>query len=342
MTMARIINPRTAIKFFGVEDFTISKATPSTDKYLYIDRDIRKDFDDEPNEAELVIYNLAESTRKRISDFANQSAPVEIFLTPSGVDELVRAFKGEIDWAGHRSQRPGYETRIACTSQKEQHRARYINQKTFAAGTPASDIITFLINEIGMPSETPVLPSIPILRAESFTGPAFPLLRRYVQYMGLHCFITDGVLRIASVHAPQNPMVYPLAKRLMLEDPEETTRIDLEDVELKINSEFSKKDPKAKRRRKRKTKKSKIVGKSDYVEYEAMDKTIHGVDIEMLCQPDRQPDDVVNLPEYPALASRLFRIRDVHHYGDNHAVFGTSAFGCDEYEGSLADLVLGI
>ncbi len=341
--MSQVINPRTEIRLFGVDELIISKATPSTDKYLYIDHDIRKDFEDEPNEAELMIYNLAESTRKRISDFANQSAPVEIFLTPSGVDELVRAFKGEIDWAGHRSQRPGYETRIMCTSQKEQHRSVFINQKTFAAGTPAADIITFFINEIGMPSETITpLPAVPILRAESFNGPAFPLLRRYVQYMGLHCFITDGVLKIASVHAPQNPMVYPLEKRLMLEDPEETTRIDLEDVELKINSEFSKKDPKAARRRKRKTKKSKIVGKSDYVEYEAMDKTIHGINIEMLCQPDRQPDDVISLPEYPALASRLFRIRDLHHYGDNYGGEWTSTFNCDEYEGSLADLVLGL
>ena len=340
--MAKIINPRTEIKIFGVEEFSISKATSTTDKYLYVDFDIVKDFDAEPNEADLTIYNLSETTRKRISDFANQSAPLEIYLTPSGVDELVRAYRGEIDHAGHRSQRPGYETVINCTSQKEQHRAIFINQKTFAKGTPVMAIVNFLVNEIGCPAEIAPLPFVGILKAETFSGPAYPLLRRYVQYLGMHCFFTDGVLKIASVHAPQNPMVYPIEKRLMLEDPEETTRIDLEDVELKMMAELSGKDPLAPKRRKRKKKRSKVVGKTSYIEYEAVDKTIHGIRCEVLCQPDRKPDDVIVLPEYPALASRLFRVREVRHFGDDYGDAWTTILDCDEYEGSAADLVMGI
>lgn len=340
--MSKIINPRMAVRIFGVEDLVISKATPSTDDYLYMDFNIQKDFDEEPNEADLTIYNLSETTRKKISDFANQAAPVEIYLTPSGVDELVRAYRGEIDWAGHRSNRPGYETEIHCTSQKEQHRSLFINQKTFPKGTPVAVIVMFLVNEIGMPSELIQFPNVPILKAESFTGPAFPLLRRYVQYLGMHCFITDGVLRLASVNAPQNPMVYPLEKRLMLEDPEETTRIDLENVELKMMADLSGKDPLAPKRRKRKKKRSKIIGKSDYISYEAVDKTIHGVNLEMLCQPDRKPDDVVMLPKYPALAGRFFRVREVHHHGNNYGGDWTTRMDCDEYEGSAADLAMGL
>lgn len=340
--MAQIINPRMEVKFLGDDEFVISKDTPTTDDYLYMDYNIQKDFDDEPNEADLTIYNLSESTRKKISDYGNQSAPVEIYLTPSGVDELVLAYKGEIDFAGHSLTSPGYDTMVNLTSQKEQHKSIQISQKTFAAGTPANQIITFLINEIGMPAETTQLPDTAILKAESFTGPAFPLLRRYVQYLGMHCFIIDGVLKIATVHAPQNPTVYPIEKRLVLENPQETTRIDAEDVELKINSEFSGKDKKSARRRKRKKKKSKIVGKSDYIEYEAVDKTIHGLEVKVLCQPDRKPDDVIQFPEYPALAKRLFRIRDITHRGNNYGGEWSSRIECDEYEGSLTDLLQGI
>lgn len=340
--MATITNPNMSVKFLGDEEFVISKSSPTTDDYLYMDYDVRKDFEDEPNEAELTIYNLAENNRKKISDFAEQSTPVEIYLTPSGSDELVRAYRGEIDWTVHRSQRPGYITEIYCTSQKEQHRSKYVSKKTFAKGTPVNRIITFLINEIGMPSETEILPVTPILKAESFSGPAFVLLRRYVKFLGMRCFITDGVLKIASVHAPQNPTIYPIMKRYLLEDPEETTRVDSENVELQINSEFSGHDTKTRRRRKRKKKQAKIVGNSDYINYEVVDKTIHGVNLEVLCQPDRKPDDVVVLPEYPALATRLFRVKEVHHFGDNYGGNWTTTLDCDEYEGSLADLLFGI
>ena len=342
--MGRIINPRMEVRFLGFEDFTLTKSTPTTNKYLYMDFDIRKDFEDEPNEAEITIYNLAEGNRRRISDFAGQSAPVEIYLTPSGVDELVRAYKGEVDWCGHESTRPGFETTVHFTSQKEQHRSIQIDQKTFPKGTPATDVITFLINQIGMPSETPTLPSTPLLKAESFSGPAFVLLRRYVQYMGLHCFITDGVLKIASVFEPQNPTVYPIEKRLLLEEPEETTRISAQDVELMMNDEFSGMGKQARRNRKskRKKKQSKLVGNSDYIEYEAVDKTIKGLSVPVLLQPDRQPDEVIHLPEYPRLKDRYFRIREHHMHGNNYGGAWTSDLDCDEYEGAGDDPELGL
>jgi hypothetical protein len=305
--MSRLENPKIEIKIHGSTTITITD--------LFMDYDIDKDTDEEPNEAELTIYNLSEDLRSFLKSGEFVETPLEIYLTKAGGSELVRAFAGEINTARSSFVRPGHETRIHCLGQKFAHYSAYIDQLTFPAGTPAPTIIATLADAIGLPQLFGVLPVVPIMLSQSFTGNAFKQLSKFCADYGLRVFVLDGVLRISDIYTPPNLVPKVILPSALLSSPIPAMYTDEELVEKMSMSEATLFNVSASANRK-KTKQSKKSGPTDYVEYDAVDKQVDGWDFEFLCQPDIDPDDIITVVSTET-AGKLLRVREVSHSGNN-------------------------
>jgi len=335
--MTNLVNPKMEIRVFGVTDFTLRAP-------LFMDYEINKDLEEEPNEAVIRIYNLGESNRRKLVDKANQEAPVEIWLTPSGLDELVLAYRGEIDTVESRPTRPGFTTTINCTSQKENHRARFIDKKTFAKGTSIWTILDFFIDEINLPrGKIDDFPDTGILLSQSFSGPSYPMLQRYAFDLGMYAYILDGKIHVTSIYEPPDLTVYKFTTSQLLTSPEPTTRQDERHVEMKTIVESTRIDPFRKKRKRRKKKMfKKVFGANDYVEYEAVDKLVHGMNFNLLLQPNVQPDTLINI-QSDALKNRIFRVIEVNHHGETEVFEDwTTELVTDEYDDNDGDLIGGL
>jgi hypothetical protein len=308
------------LKVFGDTDIDFETRAARVDS-LEMEFFIEKDIEDEPNEAQVTVYNLSEGSRRQLIEASYQNAPIELSITPSDVDELAMSFRGEINSARVQPLNPGHEITLSCTSQKKQHRAFYVDKKTYAAGTPRDQIVNDLIDIIGMPVQwniesEPIFADI--LLSHSFSGTAFGILKSFVYDMGRYCFINDGVIHISSIYEPQNPTVKQVLKKFLLGTPQDTDVADSEDVEMRTVVETAYINPlPERRRRKKKNKAEKKVGANDYVEYQSVDTSIPGMDFELLCQPDLQPDDIIQFPDYDPIKETLFRIRSVQHEVEN-------------------------
>lgn len=317
-----VINPKMGFQVY-TEDITadvfdVAYAADGKDG-LHMEFDISKDIGEDPNEASVTVYNLSEGTIGKLVAASNRSAPIEILLTESGKTDLVCAFRGEVDYVDTVFTNPGHETVINCTSQKMQHREFYIDRKTYKAGTTKEAIINDFLDIIGMPTQIETLPNDSILYSVSFTGPAFGLLKRFIMNEGVakNCYINDGVLYISSIAEMENPIVTEIYKSQLLAMPNSTDYKDTEAVEMKTVLENSRTEYTTANKYLKKKKRNK--GKVDltfYNEYEAVDQAIKGMDFQMLCQPFLNPDDLINLPEYEALAKTIFRVREINSYGD--------------------------
>lgn len=337
-------NPAIEIDVKSDDEFTIKGGNNG----LYVDFEIHKDLSEEPNEAEVTIYNLSQSTRSKLSNSTLQSTPIEIFLTETGKssdtketsrDDMVLAFRGEIETVVSRRARPGYETRIVATSQKENHRAFYFGPKTYAKSTPISQIINDLISAVGLHCEKlstgpSAIPDTPIILAHTLSGAAFPLLRRICEDIGCYAFISDGVLRISNYNAPPVTTATQLHAVNFLETPSLTTRMDEEGIAMTTVVEMTSVNPFA-RIKKKKNKRAKVVGENDYVEYDACEKEITGVDYVLTCFPDIKPDDLVTVADYTELIGKTTRVREVHHYGSNYGGEWTTELFTDDIEEDL-------
>jgi hypothetical protein len=118
--MVQLVNPRYQLKLFAETELTIEG--------LNIEYEVNKDLEMEPNEAIISIWNLNADYRAQIVEAGMVETPVELYLTPGGIDELVLAFRGEIETVNNQTSRddPGIETRIRCSSQQRNHRAIWV------------------------------------------------------------------------------------------------------------------------------------------------------------------------------------------------------------------------
>jgi hypothetical protein len=323
------------VHVFGQSEFVI--------KDLYMNFEIVKDLEEEPNEATIRIYNQDEDNRRRLTNVADQDAPIEIWLTPSASDELVMSYRGEIDTVDSNPTRPGYETTIECLSQKGNHRARFIDKKTFDKGTSISSILDFFVDQIGLPLGTiDEFPDTGVLLSQSFSGPAYRMLQRYAFDVGMYAYILDGKINVTSIYEPPNLTVTKIPREVMLTAPEATSRQDEQFVEMQTIVESSSIDPFRKKRRRRKRKKfTKVKGANDYVQYEAVDKTILGMNFNLLLQPHIQPDYIVN-GDKPAIKNRFFRVIEVEHFGNTETFEDwTTNLKTDEYDNQDGNLIGG-
>lgn len=326
--MTTILNPRIELQIIGDETIVINDRGQDSSLDLYIDFDIDKDLDEESNEATLTIHNLSDTTRAKLVDSTNQYAPIEIYLTPYTSTEHVLAFKGEIETVKNKFMRPGHETSIVCTSQNENHRSFYFG-KTYSKGTTIEDILNDMIAEINLPKgDISTLPSDKILFGESFSGPAFPILRRYAHDLGYYAYVLDGTLNLTDLYEHPSPTNHEITSDQLLSSPEETTRIDRAKIDIKTSALFRNVSANAKRiKYKKALKQIKQFGGSEYVEYEAVDKIIEGLDFEIFLQPDINPDNIV---EYN---NTKYRVQSVSHYGNNYAGDWTTSIESDFYSG---------
>ena len=72
-----MVNPSMEIRITGlvplVDDIVLSD--------VYMDFDVHKDQEEEPNEARVTIYNLNPSSRAKLTNGLNQGAPIKISAT---------------------------------------------------------------------------------------------------------------------------------------------------------------------------------------------------------------------------------------------------------------------
>ena len=331
--MAQVVNPKAKIKVIGSVEYEIED--------LYISFDVNKDLEEEPNEATINISNLAEGTRGQILDSANESAPVEIHATAAGSSDYSILFKGEMDTARNVYTRPGWETEINCTSQQVNHRSKYIDTKEFASGTPTNQVINYFIEQIGLPlGQIDELPSTGIILSQSFSGPAFKLLKSFVYDIGLYCYILDGTINITDWYEPLQPVVIQVPTNRLLTDPIPTRRNDRSLIQLKTVSESVnriKYEP-FRKRRKKKNRQTKEVSRSDYVEFSATDTLVEGMDFEFLLQPGIQPDSIINVP-LDGIKKQLWRVQEVDHNGDTSSFDEwTTSVSADKYEDPNGDV----
>lgn len=272
-----------------------------------VDVQIEKDLEEEPNEAMVTLHNFESDNRAAIVDAGRESAPIEIYLTPFGQTDYAMAFRGEISDA--KSERPlpdpGMHTIIQCTSQKINHRAFYLEEKTFSKGTPVAAIINWMVDQVGLPKQVGSLPADITKVAYKVSGPAFKTLKQYIFDFGLYAHILDGTLYVADFYSTQSINPYVIDQNLLTEPPEETTRTDIERIEI-ITVRQNKFGVKKKRK-----KRIKVKGPSEYRSLDTVDSTVDGIDLEMLCNPDIQPD------MYISVGGEVYRVQSVSHDCDN-------------------------
>jgi hypothetical protein len=321
--MANLINPKIQLQLFGTADFEIND--------LDIDIDITKDLDEEPNEAVVTIYNLNKTVREQLLDANAKDLPIKILFTPFGSENLQTAFVGEVEKVTSKPTRPGFATHLECSSQKWQHRALYIDKKTYAAGTAINTIVDDFVKAINIPSEIDEIPTTGILLAQSFSGPAFPLLQRFVFDFGMFCYIIDGLLKITNVYEPVNPITVEITENILLESPQPAERSDAIDVELHTVTETVNLDPLRKlSRRQKKAIEKKGIGKNDYVEVQAIDTVISGVTCDLLALPTINPDNFVDFGD-----GKIYRTHEVNHFGNNYSGGITTRLGADAFDGAV-------
>jgi hypothetical protein len=311
-----------------------------------------KDMSDEPNEAMVEIHNLNPDTRAAIKSAADKYTPIEIAFSGLGTADPVCAYVGEIESVINRNMRPGFVTEIRALSEKRAHRAAYVTQKTYAAGTAKSDIVKDLTDAIGLPVESDTIPTVGIMLSHSFSGAAFPILQRFVYDFGMYCFITDGVLRISNVYDPPSPTVVEITPAMLITEPQETTRTNAADTELHTVTDIANLTPfrKKKRRKKSVVKKRELEQKdlldrnlaesraendNGYVEIDAIDIVVPGVEIECFGIPTLNPDNLITLDKGQThYRVYLIQTNGADVEGDE---FPTTHIKADRFEGGVSD-----
>ncbi len=188
-----------------------------------------------------------------------------------------------------------------------------------------------MIADLDMAQSIGTLPTTAILQSRSFSGPVFPLLKRFVEDEGMHCWINDGILNIASVYTPTVPAPKLLYSGVVV-SVEVTSRDDALDVQMRTIAERNTvPDPFATFRPKKKKTRKKAAF-TTYIDYDVVDIAIPGMEMELLAQPDIQPDDVVTITDSLDYMGKLFRVREVNHFGDNFGGDWTTQLSCDDFE----------
>jgi hypothetical protein len=326
--------------------------------------DISKDLSEQPNEAEFVGHNLNIDTQSMLIEAGKNDAIIECYATtiesPSG--PFSQAFAGEINYVANANAHPGTETTISCTSQKRNHR-EYWFQKTYSAGTYIDDIIDDLLAEINLPKgndwETT---TETIILSKTFVGPAYSLLQRFMFDRGMYCYIQDGKIYRSSVYFPpldslkkiddyiltggkngySSQREYQGSRRnateyVLRSDPSPTVRNARNMIEMKTVIEVTGRLPdsllKKTTRKRRKKKQIETYGAGDFVQFEAVDQRIEGMEFPFFFHPEFNPDNVFS---YNGV---LYRATEVHHDGDNYGGAWDTTVITDIFEDTNNDFV---
>lgn len=343
----KVVNPEIEIEIVGVDRTLVVSG-------LDVEYDITKDLEQEPNYAQIYIYNLNRSNRDFVIDPSVQECPITVSLSKAGSSTLVKAFSGEIERVSNYRENPGWETILECSTEKEQSQNRHINAKTYKQGTPMSTIAKDLVDAIGLPQYgSYVVPPTPILFSQSFSGPAFPILRRFLWDLGAYAFILDGKLIISDIWEPTNPNVIEIQKSELLSPPIPSQHTEADTVELYTAADMAGKytpSPfkKTKKKRKKKMTTEDLLTPAAITEdptlatamsYEVVDSQVNGMEFELRNNPNIQPDDIVSvattMAEDPKIFGKRYRVRSVNHFGNQKQ--GSTALETTEYDITAAD-----
>jgi hypothetical protein len=315
----KLVNPQVKVVILSEPEIEIADA--------YIEFSVSKTLDEMPNECDLVIHNLNEDYRNAISLACLENAPVSLFLTGGGVEgqEPKLAYTGDLVSSDTDNLYPGVATTIRCESQFKNHREFYI-QKSYVAGTKINQILNDLVSAVALPAgNTYDFPTNEMKIGESFFGGAFQLLERYAHDLGQYAYIADGKLFITDVYDPPRLDTFVIDDSLLYEPPRTRVKTDRRMIQKKAIVENDIRSVRKNKRGKRRKKKTKVQGKNDLVEYEAVDSSIRGVDFNLYCSPQIQIDDIVQN------AGNIYRVSAVTHGGDSDGGEWVTELETEEY-----------
>jgi hypothetical protein len=147
-------------------------------------------------------------------------------------------------------------------------------------------------------------------------GPAFPLLKEFLNIEELDCYINDGVLYINDIYDPQSLTVQEIKLVDMYSQPLYTQRnarraVEIESIADSVKSTATYR--KKRRRRKRKLTEVKRLKSTDYEEWKVVSSSVDGIELDLRCRPDMQPDALVRLEGN----DNIYRVQTVAHSGES-------------------------
>ena len=315
----RLVNPQVKVVIFTEPEIELTEP--------YIEFDIEKTLDEVPNECELVIHNLNEDYQDAIALACLDNTPISVFLTGGGVEgqEPKLAYTGDLVDSVTDNRYPGVATTIRCESQFKNHREFFI-QKSYVAGTKIDRVLRDLVDAVALPAGNVYkFPTDEIKIGESFFGGAFKILERYAHDLGQYAYIADGKLYITDVYDPPRLESFLIEDGLLYEKPRSRIKSDRRMIQKKAIVENDLRSVRQKKRGRRRKKKTKVQGKNDLIEYEAVDSTIRGVDFKIYCSPQIMIDDIVQRED------SIYRVTGVTHTGDNEGGDWMTELETEEY-----------
>ena len=266
--------------------------------------------------ARVGISNLNDETKRLFS--AGGLPDITLAFNRLGETSLVPCFRGQVVETHTEDDRPGETTSILCEGQTSYRRDKYVSL-SYEGGTALETIIDALIEEIGLPTQSPPIPSRSILSAMALTGPAFLNLQTLLRTAGLFCYIVDGTLYISSVFEPPNDTIVEITQNILTSTVSPSTRRDVSRLWFTLQSNNATAAEQAKLYTvnkdvvKKATKQKRLDRNQQLIETDAVDAEITGVSFRMLGLPELQPDTVIRIEG----DSLLYRVKSLTHTGDN-------------------------
>lgn len=185
-------------------------------------------FDDdmEPNEAEIIVYNLSENTIKRLK----KNAAISVEAGYQGDTGVI--FSGYISWLHTRFDGADKVTTIKALDDIKDHT---IQNMTFSAGTKASVILRKLINKTGIPiAAFSVRRDHTYKDSQTVDGDLMHEIKRYAEVCGISVYVSKGKVYARHIKNGDNLNFTVSAETGMVGSPnaytEEITAEDFKDT----------------------------------------------------------------------------------------------------------------
>jgi hypothetical protein len=176
---------------------------------LQMDFDIVSSNDDKPNQAKIVVYQLAEKTRNM---FTEQHQGIEFHAGYSGKPKLI--FRGVTTNVLHVNNDTDWQTIIYAGDGQKEYTSNHFN-KSYSKGTPIIKILADLALALGIPFESNYTGSDVLLRGETYSGLVKDVLQEITDDYFLRWAILNGQLEITE---PGQPTLSRVAVKVLNAD----------------------------------------------------------------------------------------------------------------------------
>jgi hypothetical protein len=162
---------------------------------------VKKSVNKEPNEGEISITNLAESSRAAL-----QTKGIKVVLEAGYAGTLAQIFSGDVRYVSHTHDGPDWTSKLQLGDGETAYRFAFVSE-SFRAGTPISTVFSKVANALGLDSSDAIAfvrKMIPEQFTQGFAshGKASKELDRLLAGRGLEWSIQDGRLQVTATGQP--------------------------------------------------------------------------------------------------------------------------------------------